>query len=67
MHFDLTISLGNILTIIGCGLMWLRKERRMERLVEKFLIEHEILIADYCKRMGIDASELPTRIKGLTK
>ena len=61
MHFDPSISLGNILTILAVigGLF------RMDRIAAKYLIEHEILIADYCKRMGIDIDGLPTRMKGL--
>ena len=59
MHLDLTISLGSILTIVtvlGIGL-------RLDRQLAHFLVEHEILIADYCKRSGISTNELPTRIK----
>jgi hypothetical protein len=38
---------------------------RMDRMAAKFLIEHEILVADYCKRLGIKTEELPTRIRGM--
>lgn len=61
MHFDFTISLGNLVTLamLGFGLF------RMDRLAAKFLVEHEILIADYCSRMGIKVENMPTRMKGL--
>jgi hypothetical protein len=65
MHFDLSISLGNVLTVIGVAVIWFRKERRMEHLIEKFLIEHELMVIDYCKRLGISVEDLPTRMKGL--
>jgi hypothetical protein len=63
MHFDFTISLGNLLTlfIVGAALF------RMDRLAAKFLVEHEILISDYCDRLGIKVENLPTRMKGLLK
>jgi hypothetical protein len=63
MHFDFTISFGNLITMgfVAVGLL------RMDRLAAKFLIEHEILIADYCSRMNIKAEDLPTRIKSLLK
>lgn len=63
MHFDLTISLGNVLAIgmVFIGLF------RMDRLAAKFLVEHEILIADYCKRVGIEVKDLPTRMKSLLR
>jgi hypothetical protein len=61
MHFDATISIGNIVaffTIIGA--IW-----RIERLMNWFLIEHEILIKDYCSRQNppIEIGDLPTRSK----
>lgn len=61
MHFDFTISLGNLLTI-GLVVIVLF---RIDRLAAKFLVEHEILIADYCKRIGIEIEDMPTRMKGL--
>jgi hypothetical protein len=63
MHFDFTFSMGNLISyaMVAIGLF------RMDRLAAKFLVEHEMLIADYCKRMGIDASNLPTRMKGMIR
>ena len=59
MHFDFTISIGNIVTIcVAAGAVW-----RMEGLLRWFMVEHEILIQDYCKRVGIEIKELPTRTK----
>lgn len=47
MHFDFTISIGNLITLgfVGLGMF------RMDRLASKFLVEHEILISDYCSRI----------------
>lgn len=63
MHFDFTISFGNMLTlaVVVFGLF------RIDRLAAKFLVEHEILISDYCKRLGIEQKDLPTRMKGLIR
>lgn len=58
MHFDFTISLGNILTIVailGLGL-------KLHRVVMMFLLEHDLLIQDYCERHGISLNGLPTRL-----
>lgn len=63
MHFDFTISIGNILTLAGVGFFLFR----MDRLAAKFLVEHEILISDYCKRVGIETKDMPTRMKGLMR
>jgi hypothetical protein len=63
MHFDFTVSFGNIVTLclVGIGLF------RMDRLAAKFLVEHEILIADYCKRLGIEVKDMPTRMKSILR
>jgi hypothetical protein len=61
MHFDFTISLGNILTIVALvGLIL-----RIDKVVRKFLIEHEMLINWYCKEHNIELKDIPTRMKGL--
>lgn len=39
--------------------------RRTNEIMEKFMIEHEILIQDYCKRFNIEPDDLPTRLRGL--
>ena len=59
MHFDFTISLGQIATIatlIGIG--W-----RLDRQMLKYLFEHEMLMQDYCERNNIELHTIPTRIK----
>jgi hypothetical protein len=66
MHFDLTISLGSILTFGSIMVLAVTLAVNMKTLVRKmdiFLVEHEILIADYCKRTGTSPSELPTRAR----
>jgi hypothetical protein len=60
MHFDFTITLGNvavILAILGVG--W-----RVNKFVMMLIFEHELLIQDYCERKGISLGEIPTRRKG---
>ena len=55
----------------GAVLFYLRRIfkalQRTNRILDKFMIEHEILIMDYCKRMEIDVKDLPTRLKGLSR
>lgn len=34
---------------------------RLGQMMRKYLVEHEILIIDYCERHGIKSSMLPTR------
>jgi hypothetical protein len=63
MHFDFSFSLGNIVTLVAIVAMFLR----VDRIAAKFLVEHEILVADYCKRTGIEVRDLPTRIKSLIR
>jgi len=41
--------------------------QKTNRILDKFLMEHEILIMDYCKRMEIDVKDLPTRLKDLSR
>ena len=57
MHIDFSVSIGNILTyiaIVGFAI-------RFETIIHKFLIEHEMLVQDYCKRNHLQMRELPTR------
>lgn len=35
---------------------------RLEAFSTRFMIEHEILIRDYCQRHDIEVEELPTRM-----
>lgn len=63
MHlvFDPTISLGNLLTLVITLTAVFAALTRIDRQLAKFLIEHEILIGEYCKLHGIKAHDLPTR------
>jgi hypothetical protein len=59
MHFDWTISIGScalFVTMLGVGF-------RFERLMYWVLMEHEILIRDYCERHDLKVTEMPTRLK----
>ncbi len=57
MHFDLTVSLGNIVTL--GTLLWaiVRTDRRLSR----YDIEHETLMSWYCKAHNFKLRDLPTR------
>jgi hypothetical protein len=68
MRFDFSISIGNIVTFAALlGGIWRVEKflRSTQSLLQKFSIEHEILIQDYCKRNQIDLNAFPTRMKGL--
>ena len=41
-----------------------RLQRKIDRLLDHWHIEHEILIDEYCERKGIKRSDLPTRHNG---
>ena len=59
MKFELTISLGQVITLLTIlGMGW-----RIDRVMMKYLFEHDLLILDYCERKGISITALPTRIK----
>ena len=60
MHFDATVTLGNLLTLI----ILLGWAFRLDRLLSKYLVEHEILINWYCESHGISPKDLPTRTRG---
>jgi hypothetical protein len=63
MNFHFDITLGQILTVVAILLGVLRFEFKWMRMVTWFLIEHEILVTDYCSRNGIAIEKLPTRTK----
>lgn len=59
MHFDFTISLGQVATIATLlGVGW-----RLDRQMLKYMFEHEMLITEYCEQKGIEITSLPTRVK----
>jgi len=60
MHFDFTITLGNVVTL---G-VFLGGIIRFEWAFRRYGMEHEILVRDYCERHSIKISDLPTRFKG---
>lgn len=57
MHFDLTITLGNLMTLVAL----LAVAFRIERAYNLYAIEHEMLMTDYCEQRGIRLRDLPTR------
>jgi len=70
MHFDFTFTVGNIVTIGALVGAIIRVEYSIGRIgsfVQQFMMEHEMLIRDYCKRNNIELDELVTRYKGRTE
>lgn len=65
--FVWTITLGDMAVMIAAGspligiLLWMA---RIERKLNYFLVEHEMLVGDYAERKGVKPSDLPTRSKG---
>ena len=64
MHVEFTITIGQVLTICsvvgGFGSI-LAYFRRMERRLDFFLVEHEMLMSDLAIRMGKRLTDFPTR------
>jgi hypothetical protein len=57
------IFLGSVPGIAAVlGYLW-----RMDRNLSRFLVEHEILVLDYCRREKITPDMLPTRTKLMAK
>jgi hypothetical protein len=58
------VSIGQLITLIGIAspligvVIWLA---RIERKLNLFMIEHEMLVGDFAARQGVKISDLPTR------
>ena len=63
MRLDLTISLGNIITIATVCIAAVGMVTRINKLLDRFFVEHEMLIKDYCDRTGQKSVDLPTRVR----
>lgn len=53
--------------IVVCGFL-ARIAQRLKKtndIMEKFMMEHEMLVDEYCERRGITKEQLPTRMRGL--
>lgn len=64
IKFDFTVTIGNILTFVsflGVVIPLLSKLNTLIRKLDWFLIEHEMLVQDYCKAHDIETRNLPTR------
>lgn len=65
-RFVWTITLGDLGVICAAAtpligvVVWLA---RIERKLNYFLVEHEMLIADFAERRGVEPKDLPTRRK----
>jgi len=55
------IIVGSIPAVAAVGFFLHRIERRFNFL----MIEHEILVKDYCDRNNIEVHDLPTRVRGI--
>lgn len=59
-----TFSLGDlalIITLLGAAYRIQRFALGVQKSLDLFAIEHEILLADFCKRNNIRLQDLPTR------
>ncbi len=56
---------GTILTLVLGFLSILGYFRRIEKKMDFYLIEHEMLMADYAARIGVQLHQLPTRTRGI--
>jgi len=64
VHFGDYFTAGNLATVAVIVGALVRGERWMHAIMKRmdlFSVEHEILLADLCKRTGIDIDSLPTR------
>jgi hypothetical protein len=57
VHFDFTVTLGQVVMLFALAGGFLRIERKLMY----FLTEHEMLILEYAERHGKKLSDLPTR------
>jgi len=62
-----TLTIGQLAVLIATVsgpllaiLLWLM---RIERKMNNWMIEHEMMVIDYAKRQGIEVKDLPTRRK----
>jgi hypothetical protein len=62
VHFDFTITFGNVFTSLAVIGAIFRFEYFAHK-IHLFLMEHEILMHDYAKRNGIEIADLPTRLR----
>ena len=58
----LITALVVVVSNIG-GLLWFAS--KLDRTMERFLVEHEILVGDYCTRHKLKTDDLPTRVKSV--
>jgi hypothetical protein len=62
MTHDTIALIVTIVSGFGSVLVYFR---RLEKKFDFILIEHEMLILDYAKRLGVEVHSLPTRTGGL--
>lgn len=72
-HFEIAAALASlILTMHKLQATRIKKfkeeiQREVEGMFNRYIVEHEIIIDDYCKRLGITREDLPTRHRSLFK
>ena len=64
-HIYILISiLAGFATILGFLLKIMLVIRKVEKKLDYLIVEHELLVMDYCERKGIPLTALPTRTGG---
>lgn len=62
-HFEILAALSSL--YIAFQAFQIRRTKKMhlenKEMLGKLIIEHEMIIEDYCERKGIDRESLPTR------
>ena len=65
-HIEWTITIGDMAMVLTVLFGLLGTIRKVEKILDFFKVEHELLINDYCHRHNIRPHELPTR-SGITR
>lgn len=62
---QLIVSLLTVAPVLGSLWKVVNVIRRVERKFDRLMVEHEMLVVDYCDRKGIKLGDLPTRTSGV--
>jgi hypothetical protein len=62
-HFEIFAALSTLIVTMHKLQVWRTKKMHKEnqQMLGKLIIEHEMIIEDYCDRKGIEREALPTR------
>jgi hypothetical protein len=66
-HFEIFASISTLLITLHRLQVWRVKKMHKEnkQMLTKLVIEHEIILQDYCDRKGISREHLPTRQRSI--